>query len=43
MYEPDLSIFYFKNNYKAAITLNRNGFVRHIGYADHVRLPHEKF
>lgn len=39
MHEMDLSIYYQELNYRAAITSNKSGYVRHIGGKRHIPLP----
>jgi GT2 family glycosyltransferase len=39
--EIDLSIYYKNLGYRAAITNDEEGYVRHIGYEDHIQLPWE--
>lgn len=39
MHEMDLSIYYQELNYRAAITSNEKGYVRHIGGKRHIPLP----
>jgi hypothetical protein len=40
--EIDLSVYYFNLGYRGAITSNYNGYVRHIGWDEHITLPWEK-
>jgi GT2 family glycosyltransferase len=39
--EVDLSIHYFQQGYKGAITIDKDGYVRHIGDKRHIPLPWE--
>jgi len=41
MYEPDVCILYHKHGYRAAILGDKEGYVRHIGWDRHIKLPHE--
>jgi hypothetical protein len=40
--EPDLSVLYYKNGYRGAITNDPEGLVRHIGWGRHIKRFFEK-
>lgn len=40
--EADLSVYFYQLGYRGAITKEYNGYVKHIGWDDHIPLPWEK-